>query len=237
MNRSKKSSPPPVNPRLNGVRRVSRSTVVATSATIAADKRLAALLGDDELVQTGLPEPGDPLRMSKTGRRRRTQAERDADVEAWNETPVRRARYQPPDMQAAVELLKASVRPEMPDQPVRRRGVNGRAKGKTGELEFKDLLREHGWADARRGQQRSGVDQADVIGGPPGVHFEVKRVEALNVWAAFEQAERDAPAGTTPVVAMRRNRSRWLAVLPIEVLLELLRRDGRAEKALDTLLE
>ncbi len=138
--------------------------------------------------------------------------------------PVVRVPRQPP-----VKLSRADT-----DAPPRRK--NSRAKGKTGELEFKELLREAGWPNARRGQQRAGVDQADVIDGPPGVHFEVKRVENLNVWAAHEQATRDAPAGHVPVVAMRRNRSSWLAVLPMHELLQLLRQNRRADSALDALL-
>lgn len=92
-----------------------------------------------------------------------------------------------------------------------------------GERELAELLRDFGWFDARRGQQHAGVDQADVIGGPAGVHIECKRTESLNVWRAMQQAERDAPAGVTPLVCTRRNGSRWLAVLPLEDLLRLLR--------------
>lgn len=100
---------------------------------------------------------------------------------------------------------------------------NGRSKGAAGERELARYFRAYGYGGARRGQQRSGLDQADVIDGPPGVHFEVKRVEALNVWAAMAQALRDAPADTVPAVAMRRNRSPWLAVLSLDALLELVR--------------
>lgn len=100
--------------------------------------------------------------------------------------------------------------------------IDSRSKGKAGELEFRDVLRSFGW-DARRGQQRSGVDQADVIGGPEGVHFEVKRVEMLRLWPAVAQATRDAPPGSVPVVVHRRSRSGWVAILPVEALLEALR--------------
>ena len=71
-----------------------------------------------------------------------------------------------------------------------------------------------------------------MIDGPPGVHFEVKRVENLNVWAAHEQATRDARDGEVPVVAMRRNRSSWLAVLPMHTLLLLLQ--ARKAACVDT---
>lgn len=105
-------------------------------------------------------------------------------------------------------------------QPKRR--INSRQKGAAGERELAEFLRQHGYPQCRRGQQRSGADQADIIDGPPGVHFECKRVESLNVWKAFQQAERDAQ-GAIPVVATRRSRSGWLAILELPTLLALLR--------------
>jgi len=113
--------------------------------------------------------------------------------------------------------------------------MNSRQKGARGERELAQVLSEFGWP-ARRGQQRSGVDQADVIDGPPGVHFECKRVETLNVWSAYEQACRDAPAEHMPVVAMRRNKSPWLAVVDLRVFLRLLGGAPSVEKQLAQLL-
>lgn len=100
--------------------------------------------------------------------------------------------------------------------------MNSRRKGKQGELELAAVLREAGWPLARRGQQRSGVDQADVIDGPAGVHFEGKRVERLNPWKALAQARHDAPHGALPVVAARRNGSEWVAILDLRSFLGLL---------------
>lgn len=107
-----------------------------------------------------------------------------------------------------------------------------RDKGKRGERELAEVLREHGWNGARRGQQRSGLDQADVVGGPPGWHFECKRVEKLALWPAWEQATRDAKAagaGAGVAVVTRRNSSPWLAVVELRVLLRLI---GHEEEAL-----
>lgn len=106
--------------------------------------------------------------------------------------------------------------------------MNSNRKGKVGEREFAEFLRAAGWPNARRGQQRAGVDQPDVIGGPQGVHFEVKRVQSLNLGAAMRQATRDAGAGEVPVVAHRRNGEAWLATLPLDALLSLLRLAERA---------
>lgn len=91
--------------------------------------------------------------------------------------------------------------------------VNSRTKGAAGEREWSAYLNEHFGLHARRGQQRSGLDQADVIDGIPGTHVEVKRVEALNIHKAIDQATRDAPPHLAPYVAHRRNRGPWLVTL------------------------
>lgn len=100
--------------------------------------------------------------------------------------------------------------------------MNSRQKGKRGELEWRDVLREEGWLGAARGQQRSGLEEADVVGGPVGMHFEVKRVERLDLRAAVEQAKRDAGGNQIPVVAHRRNSDRqWLATVDARTLLRM----------------
>ena len=69
--------------------------------------------------------------------------------------------------------------------------INSRAKGKDGELEFAEYLRLAGF-EARRGQQfHGGGDSPDVVTSIPGVHFEVKRVEAGNPYKWLLQAELD----------------------------------------------
>lgn len=87
-----------------------------------------------------------------------------------------------------------------------------RTKGKVGELEVVDLLKEHGFR-ARRGVQYSGGgDSPDVIHDIAGVHVEVKRTEALSLYTAMEQAASDA--GTKmPVLFHRRNGKPWLVVM------------------------
>lgn len=99
--------------------------------------------------------------------------------------------------------------------------MNANRKGKVGERELAGVLRDFGFTGARRGQQRSGLDQSDVVG-LPGWHVECKRVETLNVWRAFAQAQRDAPVGTAPLVAMRRNKSPWLVALDLRTFLAIL---------------
>ncbi len=100
--------------------------------------------------------------------------------------------------------------------------MNSRGKGKTGELELAKYLRDHGIA-ARRGQQFSGgTESPDVVTALEGVHFECKRVEAGNPYNWLKQAKKDAGPGKIPVVAHRRNREDWIAILPLEELLWLL---------------
>lgn len=104
--------------------------------------------------------------------------------------------------------------------------MNSRQKGARGEREWRDQLRNAGYT-ARRGQQFSGgTDSPDVICDELGsvIHFEVKRVESLNLAAAMEQAKRDA-AGKVPVVAHRKNSQSWLVTMPAEALFKLMR-DG-----------
>ena len=100
--------------------------------------------------------------------------------------------------------------------------THSRNKGAAGEREFAALLREMGWEGAQRGQQRSGLEQADVVG-LPGVHPEIKRVENLRLWAALDQAARDAPESQLPVVFTRRSRRPWVAILDAKAFLELWR--------------
>lgn len=90
--------------------------------------------------------------------------------------------------------------------------THSRNKGKRGELEWAAYLTELGY-EARRGQQyRGGPASPDIIGGIPGTHAEVKRVERLDIRAAIHQAVVDA-GDAIPYVAHRRNREEWLITL------------------------
>lgn len=101
--------------------------------------------------------------------------------------------------------------------------TDSRRKGKDGELELCRLLSSEGFA-ARRGQQhRGGPDSPDVVcDSLPGIHFECKRTERLNLYDALDQARDDA-GERIPVVAHRRSDCRWLAVLDLRDLLAILR--------------
>ena len=114
--------------------------------------------------------------------------------------------------------------------------MNSRVKGCRGEREFRDVLREHGYTHARRGQQFCGINgDGDIVCSDlPGLHFEVKRVEKLNLYDSVNQAKRDAAgesdiSARIPVVAHKKNHSEWLAILPMDTFLELLRRTDLVE--------
>lgn len=60
------------------------------------------------------------------------------------------------------------------------------------------------------------------------LHVESKRQETARPWAWIEQAESEAPAGAIPLVAFRRNRSDWYAIVPLDQLAGALARNGGA---------
>ena len=101
--------------------------------------------------------------------------------------------------------------------------INSRQKGAAGERELAEFLRERGHDGARRGQQfHGGADSPDVVvPSLPGVHLECKRVEAGNLYNWLEQAIADAGWEKIPVVAHRKNRKEWVAILRLEDFLNL----------------
>lgn len=101
-------------------------------------------------------------------------------------------------------------------------GKMSREKGKRGEREVRDVLRAHGFKDARRGQQYCGANgDADVVG-LPGVHIEVKRVEKTMVWDWLSQAKADAAKrNERPIVVHRKNNTEWVVIQPLEDWLDL----------------
>lgn len=100
--------------------------------------------------------------------------------------------------------------------------INGNRKGKVGERELAHYLRERG-IEARRGQQFSGGESSpDVVSDLEGIHIECKRVEAGNLYTWLEQAKRDA-GDKVPVVMHRKSNQEWVAILPLENFLALVR--------------
>ena len=94
--------------------------------------------------------------------------------------------------------------------------MNSRQKGARGEREWAKWLQDRGYS-ARRGQQFSGSpDSPDVICESLPIHWEVKRVQALNLDAALAQATNDSPKNKVPVVAHRRDGKNWKITLDAE---------------------
>jgi Holliday junction resolvase len=94
--------------------------------------------------------------------------------------------------------------------------THSRNKGKRGELELAEVIRDQGF-NARRGQQFKGTpDSPDVVTDlPGGWHIECKRVEAGNPYKWLEQARKDAGKGQTPVVMHKKNGKPWVVILDI----------------------
>ena len=100
-------------------------------------------------------------------------------------------------------------------------GLMSKRKGQAGEREFAAWLRQNlNCPEARRGcQNAGGPDSPDVTSGPPGIHFECKRVQALNLGAAMGQAILDA-GDAVPVVAHRKNHEHWRLTIRADDLCE-----------------
>jgi Holliday junction resolvase len=104
-------------------------------------------------------------------------------------------------------------------------------KGKLGEREVAKLLRDHGFDQARRGQQYAGGGDSPDVVGLPGYHIEVKRTEAFNLYAALGQSEIEAGLGETPVVFHRRSCEPWVVVLEAKYFLDLVKQSQMNEWA------
>lgn len=103
--------------------------------------------------------------------------------------------------------------------------INSKRKGKDGELELANKLKEYGF-DCRRSQQYAGINSdADVVG-LPGIHAEVKRVEKLNIMDAMSQAKGDCKDGDYPTVFHRRNRAEWLVTMRLSDWIEFYKESG-----------
>lgn len=90
--------------------------------------------------------------------------------------------------------------------------INSKQKGKRGELEWRDMLRQYGH-EARRGQQFSGSpDSPDVVCETLPYHFEVKRTQKINVYEALSQAKKDC-GNKIPIVAHKRNFEDWVVIM------------------------
>lgn len=102
-------------------------------------------------------------------------------------------------------------------------GSHSNRKGKRGERELANLLREKGYTVQRTPQSGGAHIPGDLIG-TPGLHWEVKRQETARYPEWLRQAIADCPRGKLPVVAHRRNGEDWTVALPLEAFLLLYER-------------
>jgi len=102
--------------------------------------------------------------------------------------------------------------------------VNSKDKGKRGELEACRALARIG-VTARRAVQYHGLaDGGDlVIPGAPRLHTEVKNLARIAVYAAYDQAVRDAGGRRMPWCLLHADRRPWLALLAVDDLFPILK--------------
>lgn len=121
----------------------------------------------------------------------------------------------------------------MAETKKKKKKVNSKQKGSRGELECRNVWREHGYVDAHRSQQFSGKGEsaADVEGIDPRLHIEAKLGYAYKIIYDFmEQAERDAKTGQIPIVNCRMDRQKWLCVLNLDDFIELWKKVNGTEE-------
>lgn len=96
--------------------------------------------------------------------------------------------------------------------------MNSKAKGKRGELEARDFVRQHWFApQCIRSAQAGGAFTADLLHAGENLHVEVKRRQRIAATHFMRQAEGDCGDMDVPVVLMREdNYPSWLVVLRIE---------------------
>lgn len=99
--------------------------------------------------------------------------------------------------------------------------INSKQKGKKGELELVNVLKKHGYINAKRSVQYCGANGDADIQALEGIHIECKRVERLNIDEAMAQAVADAREDEKPAVFHRKNRKGWLVTMTIEDWLEM----------------
>ena len=93
--------------------------------------------------------------------------------------------------------------------------INSRQKGAQGEREWAKFLTAHGFPSTRGFPLKDNLCESLSY-----IHFEVKRVENLNIYDALAQAARDGGPKKVPVVAHRKNGKEWLITLPASAFLE-----------------
>jgi len=100
--------------------------------------------------------------------------------------------------------------------------INSRTKGASGEREAAKALKKiFPHLLLIRGQQRSGLEQADVVGLSDDIHIEVKRYKTFGIWKFIQQMRRDATVDKIPVLMLRPDGDTdWHVMLSLSHLLQ-----------------
>lgn len=113
--------------------------------------------------------------------------------------------------------------------------INSRTKGKRGELEWVKVCLIEGFP-AFRGAQHAGKNLTtgdaapDVIVPDLNIHYEVKRVERLNLEDALSQSQRDRNPGELAAVAHRKNNGPWMVTMSAEDHFNLVRESSYVKR-------
>lgn len=103
-------------------------------------------------------------------------------------------------------------------------GSMQRRKGKTGELEVVNILKDRGLKAQRTAplQAAGGTLDADVLG-VEGFHLEIKRCERIEIDKWHAQAALASRPTDTPCVVWRRSRQPWRIAMPFDDFLDLVK--------------
>lgn len=103
-------------------------------------------------------------------------------------------------------------------------GKSQRTKGAAGEREVCHLIRDSLGIDAKRNLSQTREGGCDIAVGP--YHIEVKRRAKIgNIYEWIQQATDSCGNEDRPLVLCRADGKKWLAILPIDELLRLLRKE------------
>lgn len=102
--------------------------------------------------------------------------------------------------------------------------TDSRRKGKVGELEVARILRSHGWGFAERTSRGTSQNGKDFKNGPAGCTIDARRERRVPVTKAFYELKAEADPLDVPILVHRNDgNTEWLATMPLEELLPLLR--------------
>ena len=109
--------------------------------------------------------------------------------------------------------------------------MNVREKGMRGEYEIRDYLNKKfgvkfertplsGGMDIKGDIRKTNKSRKSIL---DGLHWEVKRVEKINIHQCFRQSVKDCEHGKIPLVVFRRNNEKWHVCLTLDDFTDILK--------------